>query len=400
MKHKKDRVIAIDYFRGICILVVLLNHSSLFSRPLNYVAGGGSLWTSAAEMFFLLSGITLGVVRGSKIRSDFRAIAKKTWRRAGELYLINSLVVLASLCIALFFSSHNLANDIPGAISTQSSVGLMARIMNFSYSIGWANFLMYYAVFLLFAPFALYVLRTKFWTVVPLLSIAVFAAGPALLGHGSTYAAFAVWQIYFYLGLTLARLRAPIISWFYGLKQTTHRKLSTAVIGLAALSVAASLSLSQVGQRFAGSSWLPAQAQTAYSALLSHQQAINHWLLNNRTGILRPLASLLMLAAVYLFYQKYKQPLLARTGRFVNAMGRDTLWIFVAQAMAIPLLAAIPLRRNLFNNLLLTTTLMLLMWSVTRRRAMAASFRLYAAELKTSYSDAKNAYLYRSENSS
>src|SRR4051812_29936590 len=63
MKKKKDRVVALDYFRGICILIILLSHSAQFSYPIAYLSGMGLLWTSAAEMFFLLSGITLGVVR-------------------------------------------------------------------------------------------------------------------------------------------------------------------------------------------------------------------------------------------------------------------------------------------------------------------------------------------------
>ena len=57
MKQPKERVIAIDYFRGICILMVLLDHSALFSWPYYYLAGGGVLWTTAAEIFLLLAAV-------------------------------------------------------------------------------------------------------------------------------------------------------------------------------------------------------------------------------------------------------------------------------------------------------------------------------------------------------
>jgi hypothetical protein len=120
--------------------------------------------------------------------------------------------------------------------------------------------------------------------------------------------------------------------------------------------------------------------------------------MNNRAGLLRPIAALFYLASAYLIYQTYKRPILSYTGRFVNTMGRDTLWIFVAQAFAIPLLAAIPLQRNLFNNSLLTATLILLMWSLTKRRAVLPALSNYWVELKTSYNTGKYNYLYRSEN--
>jgi hypothetical protein len=403
MKTQKDRVIAIDYFRGICILIVLLNHSSLFSTPFNYIAGGGSLWTSAAEMFFLLSGVTLGIVRGPKIKSDFYSVAKKIWQRAGMLYVVNTLVVLFSLCLALLLSNHGLTNDIPGAISSQSSLGLLGRIMSFSYSIGWANFLMYYAVFLLFAPFALYILRGRWWPAVPLSSIVLFALGHGLIPAGSPYFGFSVWQVYFVLGLTLARLRVPLIGRYYSLNDSLRKKSSAAILGLAAACLAISQLLSGSGQHLvkiiSAHGWLPRQLQTAYSVLINHKSAIDYWLLNNRSGLLRPAATLLIFGAFYLVYQKYKITILYRTGWFVNAMGKDTLWIFVAQAVAIPLLSAIPLRHNnLFNNFLLTSTLLIMMWAITKRRALKPALAAYMLELKTSYNNAKYGYIYRSEN--
>src|SRR5690348_10363022 len=114
MKNPKQRVVAIDYFRGICILVVVLNHSMVFSMPFAYLSGASMLWTSAAEVFLLLSGLTLGIVRGPKIKEDFWQLFKKMWQRAGGIYLLNILVVALSLLMAESLISYGLSNNVLG----------------------------------------------------------------------------------------------------------------------------------------------------------------------------------------------------------------------------------------------------------------------------------------------
>jgi hypothetical protein len=144
--------------------------------------------------------------------------------------------------------------------------------------------------------------------------------------------------------------------------------------------------------------WLPLKAQGAYLHLLNHKPYFDHMFLEARTGLLRPMASLVIFGAAYIAYQKHKDFLLRRTGSFVNTMGRDTLWIFAAQALVIPILAAVPLPRNILMNFIVTSFLISLMWLVAKRRAMVGHVRAYLGELKDSYSRAKYSYLYQSEN--
>ncbi|MBX4197544.1 OpgC domain-containing protein [Candidatus Saccharibacteria bacterium] len=405
MKHTKDRVIAIDYFRGLCILMILLSHSVAFSRPFAYLSGLGNLWVSAAEIFFLLSGITLGIVRAQAIGIDFKAVLYKSWKRAGFLYALHILMVCLSLLLAYTFIANGWSNDVVGVLPQASGRHLLAQICSLFYSMGWAIFLMYYAVFMLLAPFALYILRTRFWAVVPILSTLIYVLNspyPLHILSTGPYSWIANWQVYFFLGLTIARFRVAIISWFYALPTVTTKYLSNLVVASTAIALMVSalvgFSLGPLINTLSLDGWLPLKLNAAYTHLLDFKPQIDNLLMNSRTGILRPLASLLFLAAAYLLYQKYKQPILSRTGRFVNAMGRDTLWIFVAQAFAIPLLAAMPLQRNLFNNLLLSGSLILIMWLLTKRRVVMPALRNYTAELKASYEAGKYNYLYRSEN--
>jgi hypothetical protein len=120
--------------------------------------------------------------------------------------------------------------------------------------------------------------------------------------------------------------------------------------------------------------------------------------MDSRTGVLRPLFSLFSLAALYALFQSFKTFWLAKTGKVILTLGKDSLWIFAAQALVIPLLAMIPLQRdNLLNNAALTSALLVVMWGVTKRSAMKPVLQSYAAELRYSYNSAKYGYLQRFE---
>src|SRR5438105_2942648 len=151
MKQKTKRIIDLDYFRGICMLVVILSHSAVFSTPFTYMAGSGRLWTSAAEMFFLLSGITFGIVRGNQITSGFKEVWRKSWQRARSIYLIHISIVFISLLLGFFFISKGLHSYMPGVLPQTAGFGLVAKVASLYYVVGWAAFLMYYVVFLLIA---------------------------------------------------------------------------------------------------------------------------------------------------------------------------------------------------------------------------------------------------------
>lgn len=401
MRNTKDRVVALDYFRGICILAVVLNHSAIFSMPYAYLGGASLLWTSAAEMFLLLSGLTLGIVRGEKIIKEFKNTALKMCRRAAGIYLLNILIVAISLLMALFFTSHGLNNGVLGSLPANQGFSLLWSILNLSYSVGWASFLALYAVFMVFAPFVLYALRTNYWYVLPLVSLVVFTfnfANPMVFGYAGN---LALWQFYFVLGLVLARFRVAIISRFYGLKSSTVGLLTKTVYGVAAVLLSVNIllnfNISPYIAKLAIDGWLPVKLQSAYIELLNHRTIFDLTFMHSRTGVLRPLATLLLLTASYLFYQKHKDFLLSRTGKYVNKMGSETLWIFAAQALAIPVIAAVAIPRNFIMNSLLTVTLVLLMWQVAKRRQISASIRSYLNELKLSYRQAKYSYLQRFE---
>jgi hypothetical protein len=402
MKQVKQRVVAIDYFRGVFILVVLLNHSAAFSMPFTYLGGASGLWTSAAELFLLLSGITLWIVRGDEIQDSFVATTKKIWRRAGIIYLANLLAVFLSLYLALLMVSHGLPNTVPGGLPSGNIGGVLFNTLIFRYTLGWAPFLTFYTVFLIFSPFALYALKKKIWPIVPLLSMGLYFISASQPGLSNTYYYLSIWQLYFVLGLVVAKFRLPILSWFYSLRAQAAALVRKTVLVTAGVTIGLSALLDfniyPTAARMATEGWLPFKALGAYIFLLKHKPLFDQLFLETRTGLLRPAESLLILAALYIAYQTHKNWLLRRTGRFFINMGKDTLWIFVAQALAIPIITLwhTP-RNNLAMNFILTSLLISLMWLVTKRQRFIPASRGYVRELKCSFNESKYRYLQQYE---
>lgn len=382
MKKAKDRVIALDYFRGLCIIAILLSHAYVMIGPFAYLSGMGRLWASAAEMFFLLSGITLGIVRGKLVGKDFHVLVKKSWHRAVEIYLIYVSVSLAAVLLAI--TLHNsLFSD---TSSASSGLGLFGQIISLQFSSGLAIFLKFYALYMILAPFVMYALYKwrRFWFLPLAVSAGLYILNAPyphnLLSIGSLNG-FITWQLYFVIGLTLARFRLEILQWFYSLGRNTSKLASGAILGMSGLALALSAAIgfnsTPYLERLTSGGWLPAKLGEAYSGIYAYKTNVDLWLMNGRMGLLRPMAAVLFLAAGYLLYQKYKKPILRYSGKFVITMGQNTLWIFVAQALVIPILAALPLPRNLATNVMLSATLFGLMWGIAKRRELLRASKKY-----------------------
>ncbi|MBX4190492.1 OpgC domain-containing protein [Candidatus Saccharibacteria bacterium] len=402
MKNASQRVIAIDYFRGICLLMVVINHSWLFSMPYAYLTGAGGMWTSAAELFFLLSGVTMMIVRGRNIKTDFSQTVKKIWKRAGLIYAIYITLAVISLCL-MYILPSDVSSTTIGPTPSAHGASLLWQILSFQYSTGLASFLMYYSVYLLATPFILRVMQNKAYPFMLITSLGAYILASSQVIDSTLINGFLAWQLYYILGMALGRFRVSIISRFYALPRSLKKRLSTAIFVTTGLAITTgsllAFNLYQHVDALTTDGWLPVKLRAAYLQLLNHGSFINDLFRDDRLGLLRPLASLLFLAAGYLLYQRYKHVLLPKTGKFVNAMGKDTLWIFSAQALVIPILAALPVSRGLFMNTIMTAFVILLLASITQRKRFVTYAVYYIEDLRLSYSQAKYNYIQRYEDS-
>lgn len=99
---------SIDIIRGLALITITINHITGFTDRMHMVGMQFptlTLWgfSSAAEVFFLLSGYLVGAVYFRADRDPaLSTFAAKVWRRAGKLYVYNLILFLAlvPLCLA------------------------------------------------------------------------------------------------------------------------------------------------------------------------------------------------------------------------------------------------------------------------------------------------------------
>lgn len=103
MAATTERLLPLDFIRGICLIVITLNHYSLLAQLLGYP--GKAIWTpttlgysSSAELFFFISGYLVGVVYAQPGKSAGLSFVRLS-HRAGHLYLYNALAFLCLLAL-------------------------------------------------------------------------------------------------------------------------------------------------------------------------------------------------------------------------------------------------------------------------------------------------------------
>src|SRR4051794_39944348 len=85
---KSKRILAFDLMRGFFLLVIMIDHVELYPNLFDFFTGKGRLWASAAEGFFFLSGLLIGMVYRRRLALGMRYIFKKMWLRAAQLYVV------------------------------------------------------------------------------------------------------------------------------------------------------------------------------------------------------------------------------------------------------------------------------------------------------------------------
>src|SRR5438105_10501736 len=100
---KSKRIAALDIIRGFFLVVILINHIELYPSGFDYFTGRGRLFVSAAEGFFFMSGLLVGIVYKRRLHLGMKFITVKMWRRALQLYIGSVILTLLFTAAAVFF---------------------------------------------------------------------------------------------------------------------------------------------------------------------------------------------------------------------------------------------------------------------------------------------------------
>lgn len=224
MKPPSSRILSLDLLRGYFLFVIIIDHIYRFPGFFEIFTGQGLLWASAADGFFLESGILVGIIRGREVRANnFSLSWKRLWSRALVLYLWS--VGLTLLFTALAYLLINHPGIKAGFMQNESLWALIWKSFTFQYNYGWTDFLPYYTMYMLFAPLALWLMSKKQAWLVLLVSLVIWF----FRGHNP----FLAWQVLFFIGLT-GGYYFPEWEKFWGnLTQSSKRLLRWSAVSLA-----------------------------------------------------------------------------------------------------------------------------------------------------------------------
>ncbi|UVK44875.1 OpgC domain-containing protein [Mesorhizobium sp. AR07] len=150
-----DRDTRIDVFRALALLTIYVDHVP--GTAFEYLTYKNFGFSDAAEVFVLISGISVALAYGKKFQPGSRLLATlKMWRRASVLYaahIVTTMVVMAIFCAAAVFARRpELLTMINIEPLIKDTPQVLIGIVTLGHQLGYNNILPVYAVLLLLAP--------------------------------------------------------------------------------------------------------------------------------------------------------------------------------------------------------------------------------------------------------
>lgn len=160
--HRKERDLRIDFFRGLALVFIFIDHVPDNTWALATLKNFG--FSDASEVFVLLAGYSAGLAYWSMgERGDFRGAFERAARRASEIYVWHIGVFIASAMLlfgaARLFENPDYVNNVAlGGLSTDPLRTLTGAMLLF-YQPNQMNILPMYVVLMFWLPVALFLLK-------------------------------------------------------------------------------------------------------------------------------------------------------------------------------------------------------------------------------------------------
>jgi enterochelin esterase-like enzyme len=200
------RDLRLDFLRGFAVFAMVVDHLAGPSR-LYLLTGGNYFYTSAAEGFVFISGLTVGVVyRRIAERDGLDVALRRLLNRAWQLY-----VLAVGLTLVLLPLSEMLGLPWAQGVDRTDSLGLVWSIVNLHQTYYLVDVPLVYALLIATAPVALILLHERRGWALLVVSWVVWAGYqlyPALTEfpwpiQGNYLFYFAAWQVLFFTALVM-----------------------------------------------------------------------------------------------------------------------------------------------------------------------------------------------------
>lgn len=328
---KRGRILTLDILRGYFLAVIAIDHFRQFPSMLDAFTGRGMLWVSAAEGFFIISGLVVGYIYGPKMLTEPKKTTKRIWKRALLLYGLTVGFTLAFTVWGRLMIGHEGLKE--GLISNMSAWQTIFYALKLQYVYGWIDFLALYAVFMAVAPLAIYlIVKRKGWLVL----LASFTAWFLLRGVDIRFG----WQIFFMpamvIGYYLPTLEAKLNSFTNKTKKIIYTTSTLVVLLMLSISVYFVFIVPFIASRPEIMAVLPSAANNIINnSIRLYHTTIEPNFYKWTMPLPRVAFAWLWFMTLYLLVRHFEAYVLRYTKDFFTALGRNSLFIYCTMGVFI-----------------------------------------------------------------
>ncbi len=356
----KRRIFELDLLRGIFIAIIFIDHLQFWPSPLRYITGEGKLWVSAAEGFFLISGLLIGYIRAYKgQKHSLRDLSIKLWKRAGMLYIWGVLVTLYVVLFSLWVGGpavHPLLPKLPDPAQLASPFSFVVSVLSTNFFTDWIYFLRLYAIMLAVTPLFLWLVRRKKdWVVVLLIA--------ASYGLSFWWPEGALqWQVLFFSAALIGYRLEAIAAWLRK-RPIIKYSLTWSAILITVITMAISY--------FFVLGWpvveRPQNALMPRDQYVALRASIDPWFSSNPMAIGRLALSFVWFSAMMLLLHALRPFIMRWFGWILIPMGERSLSYYILQALVLPIIVVFMKPSSIsIVNAVITILLLLGMWALLK----------------------------------
>lgn len=324
--ERRQRILALDLIRGILLLVLIVNHLAWGPSLFSLIGGEGQLFASAAEGFFVISGVLVGYIYGGKILTSTKSVFKKIWKRALILYVL-------AVTFTLFYTAW--AVLYPDSLKYQTlyprdGISFLYNTFSLRYAFGWADFLTRYSVFMAVAPFVIWLIaKGKAW-LVALLSVAVWA----LFRETLLLLPFSAWQLVFIFGMIIGYYLPTIEKWATSLPKKAETLLYKLTVGITASTLVLSIIMLVIIPYF-----VDLHPSLVGDNLTSYVSAVRTNVLpffdKNTLDPARIAVGIVWFCGIYVFVRKHEKNVDKHTRGILLTTGQNSLYVYGVHAFVL-----------------------------------------------------------------
>ncbi len=210
MHAKGGRNTVIDFWRGLVLVIIFVNHVP--GNILEHLTPRNYGFSDAAEAFVFISGLSVALVYYPKLpQGDAIGVIRRCFRRSFELYRMH--LIMTGAAVALFSVGYVISNDVGmleahgrGAVFDDTARGITGVLL-LGHQLGYFNILPLYIALMLWAPVAMILMRIHV-ALAAIVSIGIYAlaradvlAFPSWPEPGRWFFNPFAWQLLFTIGI-------------------------------------------------------------------------------------------------------------------------------------------------------------------------------------------------------